>query len=942
MSKDDDGIDEKTRLRRRRQDESPAVPHSSANEQQRLFQELRDQQIELQTQNEELQKANKDLEAAVQNLRELCNFAPIGYATLNGNGTVVTINATGASMLGEDESGVVGRELVSFAPNHERRIERFLAEVFLDRCRHSCEVAIRTAEDNERCLHIEAQAMKEDTCRVALSDITDLHQEQLFRLQVEAVEGYAIYLIDTQGTVLNWNAGAERLEGYRAAEIVGRHFSCLYQEKDRIDGKPEQELRKATTEGRFAEECWRIRKDGTGFWADVVLTPLRDENNDIWGFSKVTHDITERKKAAEALSYSEARYRALFEDNPTMIFILDTDWTILSANTFAATELGYSNRELVGNSVLMLFHSADHQTVISQLEECLAKSGQILRWQFRKVRKDRRLMWVEETAQAVHDLEGRANILVVCQDITGRKLAEEEREKLLMQLNAILDSITEGVVISDLKGNVLTMNPAALAITGFEDIEQIRTQLPSFQEVFELYEYGGGLVPFDMWPMTRALRRERFSGYELSVWRKDTGRHWIGSFSGTPVYTKSGELILCVITFHDITQRKEWQEALIKSEDKFSKIFQSVPALIAITTPDEGRCIDANERGLQTLGFRREEVLGKTLVELGVWESQAARAHAVALLEETGKVRNLEITFRGKDGRIFTGIYTADFIYLNGNRYIINIVNDITERKEMEAEIARLNQDLLRRASELEAANKELEAFNFTVAHDLRQPINIINSACQVIKAVCGEELEADCKEYLGMIYQNTLRMDSLIDALLTFSRIGHLDPAREKVNLSCLANEIAATLKLSEPERQVDVLIEQEIVAQCDPRLTRTLLENLFGNAWKYTRACEKPTIEFGVQPTDRAPVYFVRDNGAGFDMSQVSEIFIPFHRLPGAEKQGGFGIGLATVERIVRRHGGKIWAEGAPGMGATFFFTLSGETLRRENQKAKKSGSP
>lgn len=941
MSNDDDGIDEMTRLRPRRQDESPAVAHSSANEQQRLIQELRAHQMELQMQNEDLQKANKDLEAAVKDLRELCNFAPTGYATLNGKGIVVTINATGAALLGEDVSGLVGRALVSFAPTYETRIESFLARVFLDRCRHSCEVAIRTAEDKERYLRIEAQAMKEETCRVAFSDITDLHQEQLFRLQVESVEGYAIYLIDTKGTVLNWNAGAERLEGYRAAEIIGRHFSCLFQEKDRIAGKPEQELRKASTEGRFAEECWRIRKDGTGFWADVVLTPLRDDNNDIWGFSKVTHDITERKKAAEALSYSEARYRALFEDNPTMIFILDTDWTILSANTFAERELGYSNQELVGNSVLMLFHSADHQTVIRQLEECLVKSDQILRWQFRKVHKDQRLMWVEETAQAVHDLEGRQNILVVCQDVTGRKLADEEREKLLMQLNAILDSITEGVVISDLVGNVLTMNPAALAITGFQDIAQVRRQLHSFQDVLELYAYGAGPIPFDMWPMARALRKERFSGYELCVRSKDTGRHWIGSFSGTPVYTKSGELILCVITFHDITQRREWEEALIKSEDKFSKIFQSVPALIAITTPEEGRCIDANELGLQTLGFRREEVIGKTLVELGVWESQAARDDAIALLEEKGKVRNLEITFRGKEGRVFTGIYTADFIYLNGNRYIINIVNDITERKEMEAEIARLNQDLLRRASELEAANKELEAFNFTVAHDLRQPINTISSACQIIKALCGEVLEGDCKEYLGMIYQNTLRMDSLIDALLNFSRIGHLDPVRENVSLSSMADEITATLKLSEPQRLVDVLIDQDIVAQCDPRLTHTLLENLLGNAWKYTRAREKPTIEFGGQEADGVPVYFVRDNGAGFDMTEVKEIFIPFHRLPGAEKQGGFGIGLATVERIVRRHGGKIWAQGAPGMGATFFFTLSGERPRRETEKAKKGSA-
>lgn len=170
--------------------------------------------------------------------------------------------------------------------------------------------------------------------------------------------------------------------------------------------------------GRFAEECWRVRKDGSGFWADIVITPLYDDSRNLWGFSTVTHDITQRKRAEEVLSFSEARYRTLFRDNPTMIFTLDTGGTILAANPFAASQLGYALHELEGMQVLTLFHQDDRAAVVQQLERCLNNPGEVHRWQFRKIRKDGILIWVEEIAQVVTSLEGAVNVLVVCQDVT--------------------------------------------------------------------------------------------------------------------------------------------------------------------------------------------------------------------------------------------------------------------------------------------------------------------------------------------------------------------------------------------------------------------------------------------------------------------------------------------------------------------------------------------
>jgi PAS domain S-box-containing protein len=475
-----------------------------------------------------------------------------------------------------------------------------------------------------------------------------------------------------------------------------------------------------------------------------------------------------------------------------MIATLDAELTMLSVNPFCASQLGYTIAELEGQPVLKIFYEDDRPAVAEQLRGCLQNPNQVHRWQFRKVRKDGGLLWVEEIAQAVYDQNGALNVLVVCQDITERRQAEE---------------------------------------------------------------------------------------------------------------------------------------ALRKSELKLSKIFHSVPALIAITTLAEGRCIDINKQCLQTLGYQRAEMIGRTMLELGIWESKSARDRVIRVLEADGMVRDLEINFRGKNGKTYTGLFSAEFIDFNGDRYMLSIVNDITERKRMEEEIARLNADLSARAAELEAANRELEAFNYTVAHDLRKPLTVVSGYCQVLRELYGNKLDEKCKGYLQEVYDGTWRMNQLIDALLNFSHLAHVEPRRESVDLSAMAQEAAAELQLSEPERRVTFRIEERVLVKGDANLLRVVLDNLFGNAWKYTGTREEGIIEFGTTEVDGKPAWFVRDNGTGFDMADADKLFTPFQRLPGAEESRGFGIGLATVERIVRRHGGRVWAEGEPGRGATFYFTLGGD---------------
>jgi len=260
---------------------------------------------------------------------------------------------------------------------------------------------------------------------------------------------------------------------------------------------------------------------------------------------------------------------------------------------------------------------------------------------------------------------------------------------------------------------------------------------------------------------------------------------------------------------------------------------------------------------------------------------------------------------------------------------ITALQEEIAKREEAEERIEILNANLAAYAIELEMANQELEAFSYSVSHDLRRPLTAINGYCQVIQTLCGAKLDGECREYLKEIHDGTLRMNRLIKTLLDFSRINRYELRRQKVNLSGLAGKVAATLQRAEPARRATIRIAEGMTAYGDEDLLRLVLENLLGNAWKYSGRREEAVIESGVIDTDGTPAYFIRDNGAGFDMTDAGRLFIAFQRLHATDDYAGHGIGLATVQRIVQRHGGRVWAEGEPGIGATFYFTLpAGET--------------
>jgi light-regulated signal transduction histidine kinase (bacteriophytochrome) len=262
----------------------------------------------------------------------------------------------------------------------------------------------------------------------------------------------------------------------------------------------------------------------------------------------------------------------------------------------------------------------------------------------------------------------------------------------------------------------------------------------------------------------------------------------------------------------------------------------------------------------------------------------------------------------------------------HGNPLAILVINhDITQRKQYQQQLEQGSQEISRANAALVEANKELESFSYSVSHDLRAPLRSIDGfSCMLLENFSGT-LDDTCKDYLDRIRAATRRMGVLIDDLLTLSRVTRGAFQLQPVDLSALALSITSDLKRAEPGRQVDLQIEDGLTAVADPGLLRVVLENLFSNAWKFTSKLPFAHIKFGKLDLNGTPTYFVRDNGAGFDSASADRLFEAFQRLHSVTDFPGTGVGLATVQRIVHRHGGQIWAEGAPNQGAAFYFTLA-----------------
>ena len=395
-------------------------------------------------------------------------------------------------------------------------------------------------------------------------------------------------------------------------------------------------------------------------------------------------------------------------------------------------------------------------------------------------------------------------------------------------------------------------------------------------------------------------------------------RYW--SPINTPVFSPNGEIAYIIHRVDDVTERKRAEEEFHKSEEKYRTLFESV---------DEGVCtievlFDEYEKPID---YRFLEVNPSFEKQTGVQNARGRRMREIAPLHEEhwfeiyGKVALTGESVRFENQAVQLGRWYDVYALRVENpkqKHVVIFFKDITERKRAEEASKRFNEQLL-------AANKELETFSYSVSHDLRAPLRSIDGFSQALLEDCGASLDEQGRGHLQRIRANSQRMAQLIDDLLNLSRTTRCDIHWEPVDLSALTHAIVAELRDTAPTRPVDVVIAPGLIATGDARLLRIVLENLIGNAWKFTRKCSRARIEFGAITANGTPAYFIRDDGAGFDMAYASKLFGAFQRLHDATEFEGTGIGLATVQRVVHKHGGRVWAESELERGATFYFTLA-----------------
>ncbi len=357
----------------------------------------------------------------------------------------------------------------------------------------------------------------------------------------------------------------------------------------------------------------------------------------------------------------------------------------------------------------------------------------------------------------------------------------------------------------------------------------------------------------------------------------------------------------------------------------------------AIIGVDQAQRIVLFNHGAEVIfGYNASEILGQPLDRLlpeRFGTTHHRHMHNFAAAPETGRLmsKRREILGRRKDGTEFPAEASISKLTEKGRTFFTTILHDVTKRKQNEAEIRHLNENLERkvieRTVELAAANKELEAFSYSVSHDLRAPLRSIDGFSQALLEDYAGSLDNRARDYLNRVRAATQRMGHLIDDMLMLSNVTRTEMRRETADLSALAADVLADLQKNEPERKIDWHIEPGLIAQGDAHLLRVVLVNLLSNAWKFTSKTANAKIEFGaMRNTEGMPEFFVRDNGAGFDTAYADKLFGAFQRLHLTSEFPGTGIGLATVQRIVHRHGGQVRGAGVPGQGATFYFTLPG----------------
>ncbi|EEF58010.1 PAS domain S-box protein [Pedosphaera parvula] len=772
------------------------------------------------------------------------------------------------------------------------------------------------------------------------------------------------------------------ISGYAQEEMLEKTFPEIILPEDRRHNLVNfQDLIAGRRDGcRY--EIRHLRKDGAIRRVDITITILRDADSQPVRVLSSLIDVTERKQAEEALRLSEQQYRTFTETVPAIVFTGGAERACDYLNQRWTDYTGLTIEQSLGDGWRSALHPEDLQPTAQRWLEA-RQEKKPFEWLYRYRRKDGMYRWFLMRSQPFFDDAGNiCRWLGTAIDIHDRKEAEDALRESERRFSSFMQHLPGTAWIKDLEGRYIYINANGCKVFS-RNVEEIVGQrddaffpatiadrLRENDQV--VIETGRSLQTIEAIPFAEELRYCLVS--KFPILGNNGSPAFVAAIAVDITERKRGEEALAfsnqrLSLLAQVTHTVVGVGSLKDEVGKLAEIVRSAYHVDACVI----RVLQGDKHVLlASAGLDERELEPSIPSTLGIGGALSAlkrpvfvpdvRLHPLtqSLENRLGKDYNF-LSYAGtplliQDRLIgILGIYSAEAIrhfseadlehlQIIAHDLAAAIVNDnlfrevstqkrqleehIAERQEAEMEIQRLNAELEKRVQErtaqLQASNKELEAFCYSVSHDLRWPLRTITGFTQALRDDYADRLDTDGQEYLERVINAGREMDRLINDLLHLSRLTRSEMRLRRVDLSALAQRIAGELNKTEPLRNVEFVISPGLAAQGDERLLRIALENLLNNAWKFTGNRSLARIEFGIDLATHYPAYFVRDNGAGFDMAYAAKLFGAFQRLHSAEEFPGHGIGLATVQRIVNRHGGRTWATGAINEGATFYFTL------------------